>query len=58
MQRKLEAQNKKSGDRSLVKPKGQPSIIPAKDKPNPQLNETYEPINSHLSMMKTFKGHL
>ena len=58
MQKKLDAQKKKAGDRSPVKPKGNPSIIPAKDKQNPLLNEVYEPINSHMSMIKTFKGHL
>ena len=42
----------------MIKPKGIPSAIPAKDKMNPFLNEVYEPVNPHLSMIKTFKGHL
>jgi hypothetical protein len=35
MQKRLEAQKKKSDDKSLIKPKGIPSIIPSKDRPNP-----------------------
>ncbi len=58
MQKRLEAQKKKSDDKSLIKPKGIPSVIPSKDRPNPFLNEQYDPINSHMSMIKTFKGHL
>lgn len=36
----------------------QPSIIPAKDRPNPYLQEEYEPVGTHMSAQKTFKGHL
>lgn len=39
LQKRLDAQKKKSDDKSLIKPKGLPSLIPAKDKPNPFLNE-------------------
>jgi hypothetical protein len=39
LQKRLDAQKKKSEDKSLLKPKGQPSQIPAKDKANPYLNE-------------------
>jgi hypothetical protein len=27
-----------------------PSVIPAKDRPNPFLNETFDPVNSRMSM--------
>lgn len=56
--KRLDAQKKKSDTKSQIKPKGTPSIIPSKDRANPFLAETYEPINSHMSMLKTFKGHL
>lgn len=36
----------------------EPSALPTKDRPNPHLNEEYEPTGSHLSVQKTFKGHL
>ncbi len=28
----------------------QPSVIPPKDRPNPFLNETFDPVNSRMSM--------
>ena len=34
------------------------SMIRKEDPPNPAMNEEYEPINTHLSASKTFKGHL
>lgn len=38
IQKRLEAQKKKGdNNKSQVKPKGNPSIIPAKDRPNPFL---------------------
>ena len=49
---------KGENEKSMVKPKGSPSLIPTKDKPNPYIQEQYEPINSHLALQKTFKGHL
>ena len=36
----------------------QPTPIPARDRFNPALNDTFEPTGSHLSLNKTFKGHL
>lgn len=32
--------------------------IPARDRMNPYLTENFEPTGSHLSVVKTFKGHL
>jgi len=58
IQKRLDQQKKKSDDKSLIKPKGYPSIIPAKDRPNPWLNEQFEPISANMQMVKTFKGHL
>lgn len=58
MQKRLEAQKKNKDDKSMLKPKGVQSQVPAKDKLNPLLNEVFEPINPHMSMIKTFKGHL
>jgi len=37
---------------------GQPSVMPKTDRPNPHISEAYEPTGSHLSVQKTFKGHL
>ena len=36
----------------------QPTPIPARERYNPALNESFEAIGSHLSLSKTFKGHL
>lgn len=35
-----------------------PSTIPKQDRPNPWLSDILEPVSSHLSSQKTFKGHL
>ena len=35
-----------------------PTPIPGRDRYNPAVHETYEAIGSHLSLAKTFKGHL
>ena len=32
--------------------------MPATTRFNPAVNESYEPAGSHLSLQKTFKGHL
>jgi sperm-associated antigen 16 protein len=37
---------------------GMPSEIPQRERYNPDVNETYEPIGAHMSMIKTFKGHM
>lgn len=36
----------------------QPTPIPQRERFNPNLHEQYEAIGSHLSLAKTFKGHL
>ena len=54
----MDNQKKSKEDKSMIKPKGNPTIIPPKDKINPLLNESFEPINPHMSLLKTFKGHL
>lgn len=37
---------------------GQPTPIPSTTRYNPNLNEQFEPTGGHLSLQKTFKGHL
>jgi WD40 repeat protein len=41
-----------------LKQTGNPSVIPQKERYNPNLSETYEVIGSHLSCVKPIKGHL
>lgn len=56
--RKIDATSKKSKQTlpqadpkaTATKMAVQPSVIPAKDRPNPFLNETFEPVNSRMSM--------
>jgi WD40 repeat protein len=60
--KKMDAVSKKSkqpeAPKAAAKTVAQPSVIPAKDRPNPLVNEAFEPVNSRMSMQKTFKGHL
>lgn len=45
---------------NYIAPPKQPlqSMIRKEDPPNPHLNIEYEPCNSHMNCLKTFKGHL
>ncbi len=52
------AKKKSQEGKSQLKPEGTPTVIPPKDQINPFLQEEIEPINAHLNMIKTFKGHL
>ena len=52
------AQQKPKQDKLVFKMTNVPSPMPTKDRPNPHLNETYEPSGTHMNCAKQFKGHL
>jgi WD40 repeat protein len=45
-------------DKLIFKMTNVPSPMPTKDRPNPNLNEAFEPSGAHMSCLKQFKGHL
>jgi WD40 repeat protein len=45
-------------DKLVFKMTNVPSPMPTKDRPNPNLNEAFEPSGAHMSCLKQFKGHL
>lgn len=45
-------------EKAIFKITNELSVIPKSDRPNPMLSEMHEPVSSHMSCQKTYKGHL
>lgn len=55
---KAQAQQASTAAVNFANKTNQPTPIPSKERYNPALNESFEAVGSHLSLNKTFKGHL
>jgi len=51
-------QHEGTAGKAQLKPAGKPTVIAARDPPNPWHSEEAEPVSSHMSSAKPFKGHL